>query len=77
MDQDQIAVVTDEPDTVVAAEGDVVVATEPEPEAVATGEADAVVAPPKKTDDRKRWYVIHTYSGYENKVKANLERRIR
>jgi transcriptional antiterminator NusG len=27
-------------------------------------------------DDRKKWYVIHTYSGYENKVKANLERRI-
>ncbi|MFS8535067.1 MAG: transcription termination/antitermination protein NusG [Limnochordales bacterium] len=24
----------------------------------------------------KRWYVIHTYSGYENKVKANLERRV-
>jgi len=24
----------------------------------------------------KSWYVIHTYSGYENKVKANLERRI-
>jgi len=24
----------------------------------------------------KRWFVIHTYSGYENKVKANLERRI-
>jgi transcriptional antiterminator NusG len=23
----------------------------------------------------KNWYVIHTYSGYENKVKANLERR--
>lgn len=22
------------------------------------------------------WYVVHTYSGYENKVKANLERRI-
>jgi len=31
------------------------------------------------TDDertRKSWYVIHTYSGYENKVKANLEHRI-
>ncbi len=27
-------------------------------------------------NDRKHWYVIHTYSGYENKVKANLERRI-
>ena len=25
---------------------------------------------------RKSWYVIHTYSGYENKVKANLEHRI-
>lgn len=24
----------------------------------------------------KNWYVIHTYSGYENKVKANLEKRI-
>ncbi|UOF91879.1 transcription termination/antitermination protein NusG [Fodinisporobacter ferrooxydans] len=24
----------------------------------------------------KHWYVIHTYSGYENKVKANLERRL-
>jgi len=25
---------------------------------------------------QKHWYVIHTYSGYENKVKANLEHRI-
>jgi len=24
----------------------------------------------------QNWYVIHTYSGYENKVKANLERRV-
>ena len=24
----------------------------------------------------KRWYVVHTYSGYENKVKADLEHRI-
>ena len=24
----------------------------------------------------KRWYVVHTYSGYENKVKVNLEKRI-
>jgi len=24
----------------------------------------------------KQWYVIHTYSGYENKVKANLEKRL-
>ena len=24
----------------------------------------------------KNWYVVHTYSGYENKVKLNLEKRI-
>lgn len=29
----------------------------------------------KMTGD-KLWYVVHTYSGYENKVKANLERRV-
>jgi len=28
------------------------------------------------TGGAKQWYVIHTYSGYENKVKANLEHRI-
>ncbi|MEW5766076.1 MAG: transcription termination/antitermination protein NusG [bacterium] len=25
----------------------------------------------------KSWYVVHTYSGYENKVKNNLERRLK
>ena len=25
---------------------------------------------------KKRWYIVHTYSGYENKVKVNLEKRI-
>ncbi|MET3574323.1 transcription termination/antitermination protein NusG [Bhargavaea ullalensis] len=24
----------------------------------------------------KNWYVVHTYSGYENKVRANLEKRV-
>jgi transcription termination/antitermination protein NusG len=28
-------------------------------------------------DERMKWYVIHTYSGFENKVKASLEQRIR
>lgn len=28
-------------------------------------------------DDGRHWYVVHTYSGYENKVKANLEHRIK
>lgn len=24
----------------------------------------------------KHWYAVHTYSGYENKVKKNLEKRV-
>ena len=27
-------------------------------------------------EDGRHWYVVHTYSGYENKVKKNLEHRI-
>ena len=27
-------------------------------------------------DPDRKWYVIHTYSGYENKVQANLMRRV-
>lgn len=26
--------------------------------------------------DSSKWYVVHTYSGYENKVKANLEKTV-
>ncbi len=26
--------------------------------------------------NQKRWYIVHTFSGYENKVKVNLEKRI-
>ncbi len=25
---------------------------------------------------KKRWYIVHSYSGHENKVKVNLEKRI-
>jgi transcriptional antiterminator NusG len=32
------------------------------------------VKPTKKA--QKRWYIVHTYSGHENKVKVNLEKRI-
>ena len=28
-------------------------------------------------ETNKKWYVIHTYSGYENKVMANLERKVK
>lgn len=26
--------------------------------------------------DEAKWYVVHTYSGYENKVKSNLEKTV-
>ena len=28
-------------------------------------------------EEERSWYVVHTYSGYEHKVKAALEERIR
>jgi transcriptional antiterminator NusG len=30
----------------------------------------------EKDNAQGKWYVIHTYSGYENKVKANIEKTI-
>lgn len=38
-------------------------------------EASADVAP-VEGDNQASWYVIHCYSGYENKVRHNLEQRI-
>jgi transcriptional antiterminator NusG len=58
---------------------------EPDPEPVephletVPDEAVADEAPPVEEDPFRGqgdWYVVHTYSGYENKVKANLESRI-
>ena len=31
----------------------------------------------QKEDSVARWYVIHTYSGYENKVKTDLEKMVK
>lgn len=42
-------------------------------------EPDAEPAPPPREspyDRPGRWYVVHSYAGYENKVKADLENRI-
>jgi transcription termination/antitermination protein NusG len=53
---------------------------EAEPVEVAPPVVEPVVPPSGPTADEldtgRRWYVIHTYSGYENKVKTNLEHRI-
>jgi len=59
-------------------------ASEAEPAPAPAAEAKPAQPEPVETvavsDDPFRgsgdWYVVHTYSGYENKVKANLESRI-
>ncbi len=51
-----------------------------EAEEAPADEADESVADSEEaapaSGRKKRWYVIHTYSGHENKVKANMERAI-
>ena len=45
--------------------------------AVVTEEAPEETVKPESPYDRPgSWYVVHTYAGYENKVKSNLESRI-
>ena len=39
-------------------------------------EAEATAEPAAEPQDSRAWYVVHCYSGYENKVKHNLEQRI-
>ena len=39
-------------------------------------EQEAENAAKETKKKQKRWYIVHTYSGYENKVKVNLEKRI-
>ena len=41
-----------------------------------TDPADFEVNDSADDDDQRAWYVIHCYSGYENKVRYNLEQRI-
>ncbi len=75
---DTVAEVTATAETVEAA-GDVAVDAADDAGANAAGDdaeaAESVSISPRAKDDRN-WFVVHTYSGYENKVKANLERRI-
>ncbi|MGH2576245.1 MAG: transcription termination/antitermination protein NusG, partial [Actinomycetota bacterium] len=69
-----------EVDAAEAEAGSVEAAAEPDPEPEPV-RAAAEPEPAPVDEDPFRghgdWYVIHTYSGYENKVKANLESRIK
>ncbi len=59
------------PDEPAAADTDIEEEAEEDVETV-----ESVEAAEDAEDSEKAWYVIHTYSGYENKVKKNLEHRI-
>ncbi len=47
-----------------------------EEKALEEAQAQAAEEEKKAKKAQKRWYIVHTYSGYENKVKVNLEKRI-
>lgn len=44
--------------------------------ALSEAEAEEANEAKEAKKNQKRWYIVHTYSGYENKVKVNLEKRI-
>jgi transcriptional antiterminator NusG len=68
-------VVEDVPD-VQSEDEAVAVSDEPDEELDVAEEAPGPIPVAAKPKDNRNWFVVHTYSGYENKVKANLERRI-
>src|SRR5580693_693486 len=74
-DPNRTNVMTDEPVETI----DPAVPVLSEDEVLGVVEEEEVEAPPvvESAYDRPgRWYVVHTYAGYENKVKSNLESRI-
>jgi transcription termination/antitermination protein NusG len=64
-------------------EGDAVAEPQPGGDAIAEAkqagdDAEAAVAGPATTQNpNMKWYIIHTYSGFERKVKESLESRVR
>ena len=49
---------------------------EEEIEELEEDEQESEPEPAAEPDDGRHWYVVHCYSGYENKVRHNLEQRI-
>ncbi len=80
---DETAGTPDEQSAVATAESDesVEAASPEEPAAPAAAESDEDYDPVAELRQKLRyapgdWYVVHSYAGYENKVKTNLETRI-
>ena len=57
---------------------DVLEVEAPAPAKTAAGRrAEAAIAEDELFPEGRSWYVVHTYSGYEDKVRTNLEQRIK
>ena len=63
-----------EPELESELEADLAADTDPEAEGESADYEEEFIPPAERPGD---WYVVHTYAGYENKVKANLDTRIR
>jgi len=59
-----------------AAEAEEAEETPEEPEAPIETVAPTPTPPPTAEVDDKRWYIVHTYSGFEAKVKESLRQRV-
>jgi transcriptional antiterminator NusG len=76
--QETEATVTEDPEEVVTEDSEdpkveEAVAAEPSDGTSAEGDGEEVLV---DTGPPKRWYVVHTYSGHENKVKVNIQKMI-
>jgi transcription termination/antitermination protein NusG len=65
-----------EAEAIAAAEADAVAAAVAADAAAADAELAAAADAANPMKGPGDWYVVHTYAGYENKVKTNLEQRI-
>ncbi len=50
-------------------------ATEAPAETAPATEGNGQAPPPAEVDDLKKWFIVHTYSGFENKVAESLRSR--
>jgi hypothetical protein len=60
----------------VAADLPSLISDSPEGEDALEGGEELAEADLSEPGDERAWYVVHCYSGYENKVRHNLEQRI-
>ena len=75
-ESEQDSIDDEEPEEEPAPHSEVAPLSEPEPPVRSDEKLPADLPPVESTVEGPAWYVIHCYSGYENKVRHNLEQRI-